>query len=106
MEAQSEPIRLENYSLDEIVRLLVAGVSVHRAKGVPFGFDTSDKRKAFAFYSRNRDLWRSNRTVQAKEVESLLKALEEDLPADTVVPLRGTTDKTIWHLERVEIHRV
>ena len=105
MEAQSEPIRLENYSLDEIVRLLMAGTPVHRAKGTPFRFDTSDKRKAFAFYSRNRELWRSNRTVQAKEVESLLKALEEDLPADTAMPPHGTTDKPVWHLERVEIHR-
>lgn len=105
METQSEPIRLENYSLDEIVRLLLAGIPVHRSKGIPFRFDTSDKRKAFGFYSRNRDLWRSNRTVQAKEVESLLKALEEDLPADTAIPLQGTTDKPVWHLERVEIHR-
>ena len=105
MEAQSDPIRLENYSLDEIVRLLVAGMPVHRAKGIPFRLDTSDKRKAFAFYSRNRDLWRSNRTVQVKEVESLLKALEEDLPGDTAMPMQGTGDKPIWHLERAEIHR-
>ena len=105
MEEQSEPVRLENNSLDEIVGLLMAGVPVHRAKGNPFRLDTSDKRKVFAFYSRNRDLWRSNRTVQAKEVESLLKALEEDLPADLAKPLRSTTDKPVWHLERVEIHR-
>ena len=51
------------------------------------------------------DLWRSNRTVQAKEVESLLKALEENLPDDTAMPTHGTTDRPVWHLERVEIHR-
>ena len=105
MEDQSEPIRLENYSLDEIVQFLIAGVAVHRANGNAFCLDTSDKRKIFAFYNRNRDLWRANRTVQTKEVEGLLKALDENLPAVGAKRPHGIAKKPVWHLERVEIHR-
>ena len=94
---------MKSYGCSWLVSLFTA------AKANPFRLDTGDKRKAFAFYSRNRDLWRSSRTVQAKEAESLLKALEENLPPDSanpaVGPPRGTTDKPIWNLERVEIHR-
>ena len=105
MEERHGPIRLEDHSLEEIVSALAAGVPVQRAGAAPFRLDTSDKRKAFAFYGRNRDLWRSSRTVQAKEVESLLEALEEDLPAQAALPARGRIDKPVWHLERLEVHR-
>lgn len=105
MNDQPEPIRLENYSLDEVVRLLTAGVPVHRANDDAFRLDTDDKRKAFAFYGRNRDLWPRNRTVQAKEVEGLLTALEAELPAATARTSRSAGDRPVWHLERVEAHR-
>ena len=105
MEEQPEPIRLEDHSLGEIVQFLVAGVPVHRTKESTFRLDTSDKRKVFAFYSRNRDLWPRNRTVQAKEVENLLKVLDGELPAVGAKPPRGAAEKPVWHLERVKIHR-
>ncbi|WP_342640473.1 ATP-binding protein [Rhodoligotrophos ferricapiens] len=105
MNDQPEPIRLEDYSLDEVVRLLTAGVPVHRANEDAFRLDTDDKRKAFAFYGRNRDLWPRNRTVQAKEVEGLLTALEAELPAATARTSRSAGARPIWHLERVEAHR-
>ena len=105
MQEQIETIRLENHSLDEIVRLLIAGVPVHRANESAFCLDTDDKRKVFAFYSHNRDLWRSTRTVQAREVESLLNALGGELPAVTVNRPRAAVEKPVWHLERVTIHR-
>ena len=72
MDEQPEPVRLEDHSLDEIVQLLTAGRPVHRTKGGAFQLDTADKRKVFAFYGRNRDLWPRNKSVQSKEVESVL----------------------------------
>lgn len=105
MDEQPEPVRLEDYSLDEIVQLLTAGTPVHRTKGSAFRLDTEDKRKVFAFYGRNRDLWPRNKSVQAKEVESVLKALEGQLPTAAHVLPRAGGDKPIWHLERVEVHR-
>ena len=105
MADQPEPIRLEDHSLDEIVQLLMAGLPVHRAKHSVFCLDTSDRRKVFAFYARNRDLWPRNRTVQAREVENVLKALDAELPAVGAKRARAATEKPVWHLERVEIHR-
>lgn len=105
MDEHPEPIRLEDHSLDEIVQLLMAGITVHRANETSFCLDTVDKRKIFAFYSRNRDLWRSTRTVQAKEVESLLTALGDELPLVGTRRPRAAAGKPVWHLERVEIHR-
>ncbi len=105
MEERPEPIHLENHSLDEIIQLLMAGIPVHRAKETPFCLDTTDKRKVFAFYSRNRDFWRSNRTVQAREVDSLLDALGGELPVVAAKRPGAAAEKPFWHLERVEIHR-
>ena len=105
MDEHPEPIHLENHSLDEIVRLLMAGIPVHRATDTPFCLDTADKRKVFAFYGANRDLWRSTRTVQAKEVESLLAALGGELPVVGGKRPSASVEKPVWHLERVEIHR-
>ena len=105
MEEHPEPIYLENHSLDEIVRLLMAGIPVHRATEPPFSLDTADKRKVFAFYGANRDLWRSTRTVQAREVESLLAALGSELPVVGGKRPGASAEKPIWHLVRVEIHR-
>ena len=105
MEEHPEPIRLENHSLDEIVQLVLAGIPVYRAKAPSFCLDTADKRKVFAFYSRNRDLWRSTRTVQAKEVESILTALGGELPVAGGKRSNVAAEKPIWHLERVEIRR-
>lgn len=105
MEGQPEPARLEDYSLDEIVQLLTAGTPIHRVKGSAFRLDTEDKRKVFAFYGRNRDLWPRNKSVQAKEVESVLRALEGQLPTAAPKPLRAGGDRPLWHLERVEAHR-
>ena len=105
MDEQPEPVRLEDHSLDEIVQLLTAGRPVHRTKGGAFQLDTADKRKVFAFYGRNRDLWPRNKSVQSKEVESVLKALDGQEPAVAHVTPRAGRDKPIWHLERVEAHR-
>lgn len=105
MDEHPEPIHLENHSLNEIVQLLMAGIPVHRAAKTPFCLDTADKRKVFAFYAANRDLWRSTRTVQAKEVESLLAALGSELPVVGGKRRSATAEKPVWHLERVEIHR-
>ncbi len=105
MEENPEPIHLEDHSLDEIIQLLAAGTPIHREKETPFCLDTADKRKAFAFYRRNREFWQSSRTVQAKEVNRLLAALSDELPDVRGKPPRAAAEKPVWHLERVEIHR-
>lgn len=105
MNEQPTSARLEDHSLDEIVQLLTAGTPVRRSKGVAFRLDTADKRKVFAFYGRNRDLWPRNKSVQAREVEGVLTALDGQEPAATEVLPRAGADKPIWHLERVEAHR-
>jgi hypothetical protein len=105
MNDQPESLRLEDYSLDEIVQLLTAGTPVHRATGSAFSLDTEDKRKVFALYGRNRDLWPRNKSIQAKEVESVLKALEGRSPTVADILPRAGEDKPIWHLERIEVHR-
>ncbi|GAA3109941.1 AAA family ATPase [Rhizobium viscosum] len=106
MNDQSEPVRLEDYNLDEIIQLLSDGIPIHRTKEPAFRLDTEDRRKAFAFYGRNRDLWPRNKTVQAKEIESLIKALEGPPPnsASPKIAVKGS-DKPIWHLKQVEAHR-
>ena len=105
MDEKIEPIRLEDHSLDEAIRLIVAGAPIHRAKETVFRLDTDDKRKAFAFYGRNRDLWPRNRTVQAKEIEGLLTALEAELSVAKTQISRPTREKSVWHLKRIEAHR-
>ncbi|MCR9137174.1 MAG: AAA family ATPase [Alphaproteobacteria bacterium] len=105
MDEQPEPVRLEDHSLDEIIQLLTAGRPVHRTKGGAFSLDTADKRKVFAFYGRNRDLWPRNKSVQSKEVESVLKALDGQEPAAVEITPRAGGYKPLWHLERVEAHR-
>lgn len=96
---------MEDHSLDEIVQLLTAGRPVHRTKGSAFRLDTADQRKVFAFYGRNGDLWPRNKSIQAKEVESVLKALNGPEPTAVEIMPRAGRDKPIWHLERVEVHR-
>ncbi|WP_366555208.1 AAA family ATPase [Aquibaculum sediminis] len=105
MDEEREPIRLENYGLDEVIRLMAAGVPVCRAKEGNFQLDTDDKRKAFAYYGRNRDLWPRNRTIQAREIDGLLSALQGELPAAAPVVLLTADDKPVWHLARIEAHR-
>ena len=77
MVEQIEAARIENYSLDDVIGLLVSATPISRAKGQPdFRLDSADSLKAFAFYARNRELWPRSRTVQAKELNNLLQALE------------------------------
>lgn len=105
MDQQQEPVHLEDHSLNEIVQLLTAGTPIRRNNKSAFCLDTEDKLKIFAFYGRNRDLWPRNKSVQTKEVENILKALEGQLPtADQILP-RARGEKPTWHLERVEVHR-
>ena len=105
MKEPPDPIHLEDHSLDEIIQLLMAGIPVHRANETPFCLDTADRRKIFAFYGRNRHLWRNTRTVQAKEVESLLTELSAPTPTISGSRPRAVPEKLLWHLDRVEIHR-
>lgn len=98
-------VRLEDYSLDEIVQLLVSGAPVSRSNGQVFCLDTEDKRKAFAFYGRNRGLWPRARSIQAREVEELLRALGSNLPATDTSVVGRPIEKPVWHLQRIEAHR-
>ncbi|MDE0149743.1 MAG: ATP-binding protein [Rhodospirillaceae bacterium] len=105
MEEQFQPILLEDHSLEEIVQFLMAGAPVYRTREEDFCLDTDDKRKVFAFYYRNRQLWPSKKNVQSTEVESLLQALEDNLPTTIAQPQAAAAEKPVWHLERVAIHR-
>lgn len=105
MKKTTESTHLEDLNLDEIVKLLLAGASVHRSNHGSFSLDTEDKRKIFAYYSRDLDQWKWSRRVQESEIEDLLKVLKEDLPATDSQVLRQVKDKPVWHLCRVEIHR-
>jgi hypothetical protein len=106
MDETAESARLENYSLDDVIGLILSAAPISRVKGqADFRLDSDDKLKAFAFYARNRDLWPRNKPVQAKEINSLLQALEGEPPP---APARKKTEgesKPVWHLRRIEAHR-
>ena len=105
MSGQRDPVHLEDHSLNEVIQLLIAGVPVARSDGDDFRLDTDDKRKAFAFYNQNRDLWPYARTVQEKEVDGLLSALEGAVPTISPPGVSSSTEKPLWHLVRIEAHR-
>jgi hypothetical protein len=78
MDEQIEAARIENYSLDDVIGLLLSATPISRAKGQPdFRLDPADSLKAFAFYARNRELWPRSRPVQAKELVRLASELPE-----------------------------
>ena len=105
MKETTESIPLEDLNLDEIVNVLIAGESLERSDHGSFHLDTEDKRKIFAFYSRDIDQWKRSRQVRQSEVEDLLQVLKEDLPLTERRVLGHVKDKPVWHLNRVEIHR-
>ena len=59
----------------------------------------------FAYYDRHRDLWPRVKAVQAREIEEVLKALEENPPAKKGTETAGKAGKRFWTLRRVEAHR-
>ena len=106
MDDPIEPSGLESCSLNDVVGLLLSATPIKRIAGSPaFQLPSGDSLKAFAFYARNRDLWRRTRQVQAKEINELLVALEGELPEPSVVARRADGSKPIWNLRRIEAHR-
>ncbi len=106
MNDSREPAGLENYSLDDVVGLLLSGVPIGRAAGwCGFKLGSADSLKAFAFYAKNRDLWPRSKQIQGNEINELLQALTGDAPQPRTIARRVEGSKPVWHLRHVEAHR-
>ncbi len=75
------PINLIDCSLEDLVAALLHEQPIAILEGDPsFILENDDARRILAYYARRRDLWPRAKQVQAREIEEVLKALEEDPP--------------------------
>ena len=100
------PINLVDCGLEDLVAALMYGQPIATPEGgPPFVLQNDNARRIMAYYTRRRDLWPRAKTVQAREIEEVLKALEEDPPAKKATETAGAAGKRLWTLRRVEAHR-
>jgi len=100
------PINLVDCGLEDLVAALLHGQPIATPKsGPPFVLENDNGRRIMAYYARRRDLWPRAKTVQAREIEEVLNALEEDPPAKKATETAGAAGKRLWTLRRVEAHR-
>ena len=71
----TEPLQLENCSLDDVIAALLSGTPIGGRNIENFKLPSSDSLKIFAYYTQHRDLWPRNRQVLGPEIDGLLKAL-------------------------------
>ena len=100
------PINLIDCSLEDLVAALLHEQPIAMPEGgPPFVLESDNARRIFAYYARRRDLWPRAKTVQEREIEEILKALEEDPPAKKATETAGGAETKLWSLRRVEAHR-
>ena len=100
------PINLIDCGLQDLIAAVLHGQPIATPEGgPPFVLENDNARRIFAYYTRHRDLWPRAKTVQAREIEEVLKALEEDPPAKKGTETAGKPRKRFWILRRVEAHR-
>lgn len=101
------PISLVDCGLEELLSALLTGqpVALH-AGGEPFILRNDDSRRILSYYARHRDLWPRAKTVQAREIEDILKALAEEVPAPKEIEGVTSAPKRLWRLRRIEAHRI
>lgn len=96
-----------NCGLEELVfALLARRPIVVSSADQPFVLTRDDARRILSFYSRHRDLWPRSKTVQAREIEDILKALAEEAPAPKEIKGAAVAPKRLWRLRRIEAHRI
>ena len=105
MPDQTEPLQLENCSLDDVIAALLSGTPIGGRNIEDFQLPSSDSLKIFAYYTQHRDLWPRNRQVQGPEIDGLLKALDSELPQTSRTTRRAAGACPVWNLRRVEAHR-
>ena len=105
MPEQTEPIQLENCSLDDVIAALLRETPIGGRSIEDFKLPNSDSLKLFAYYTRHRDLWPRNRQVQGPEINGLLEALDSELPETSRSAPRVAEACPIWNLRRIEAHR-
>jgi AAA domain len=105
MPEQTEPIRLEDCSPDDIIVTLLSGEAIAGGHSEIFSLSNSDSTKIFAYYTQHRDLWPRNRQVQATEINGLLEALGSELPEARRPTHPVVSARPIWNLRRIEAHR-
>src|ERR1700691_6186239 len=101
----TEPLQLENCSLDDVIAALLSGTPIGGRNIENFQLPSSDSLKIFAYYTQHRDLWPRNKQVQAAEIEGLLKALDSELLQTSRSSRRVVGACPIWNLRRIEAHR-
>ena len=100
------PVNLVDCGLEDLVAALLYGQPIVTPEGgPPFVLEDHNARRIMAYYARRRDLWPRAKHVQAREIEEVLKALDEDPPARKATETAGVAGKRLWTLRRVEAHR-
>lgn len=101
------PISLIDCGLEELLSALLTGhpIALHGG-GEPFVLRNDDSRRILSYYAGRRDLWPRAKTVQAREIEDILKALAEEVPAPKEIKSATTAPKRLWRLRRIEAHRI
>lgn len=96
---------ISDYDVDSLLAALINGEEVGvGSDGETFSLPKESQRKALQFYSRQKETWQGN--VGAREVDDLLKALEEDLPApELTAPGLDAKNKSNLRLAKIEAHR-
>jgi hypothetical protein len=100
------PINLVDCGLEELVSALLARQPVVISSGgEPFVLTNDDSRRILSHYARHRDLWPRAKTVQAREIEDIVKALAGEAPAPKEIRGAATAPKRMWKLRRLAAHR-
>ncbi len=98
--ADPRPVSLVDCGIEELLTALLAGQPVALlADGEPFFLTNDDTRRVLSYYARHRDLWPRAKPVQAPEIEDILKALAEEVPAPEMNGAT-TTPRRLWKLKR------
>lgn len=100
------PINLIDCGLEDLVAALLHEQPITMLEGdPPFILENDDARRILAYYARHHDLWPRAKQVQAREIEEVLKALEEDPPVKKATKTADSVDNRFWTLRRIEAHR-
>lgn len=99
-------INLVECGFEQSLSALLAGQPIVTSNGEQFVLRNDDSRRILSYYDRHRDLWPRAKTVQAAEIEDILKALAGEAPAPRETKGTGAAPQRLWRLRRIEAHRI
>jgi hypothetical protein len=98
------PVKLVECGLEELLAALLARQPLATpSEGQRFILENDDARRILFYYARNRQLWPRAKAVQASEIEEVLSALGNELPAKAKKGLAAVARRRLWAVKSYQI---